>query len=124
MTEIADWIAVDWGTSNLRAWLMSKDGVIGMVTSDKGMGALERDGFEPELLRLVGDYLPESGTVPVIACGMVGARQGWHEAPYVTTPCAAPGAGNHGPGLVGPLSRGWRAGPGPARPPRNRPRQQ
>ena len=93
MTKIADWIAVDWGTSNLRAWLMGKDGVIGMVTSDKGMGALERDGFEPELLRLVGDYLPESGTVPVIACGMVGARQGWHEAPYVTTPCTAPGVG-------------------------------
>ncbi|MDD9740296.1 2-dehydro-3-deoxygalactonokinase [Marinovum sp. SP66] len=93
MNEIADWIAVDWGTSNLRAWLMGKDGVIGMVTSDKGMGALERDGFEPELLRLVGDCLPERGTVPVIACGMVGARQGWHEAPYVTTPCAAPGVG-------------------------------
>lgn len=91
MTEIAEWIAVDWGTSNLRAWLMGKAGVIGMVTSDKGMGALERDGFEPELLRLVGAHLPATGRVPVIACGMVGARQGWQEAPYVATPCAAPG---------------------------------
>ncbi|WP_323764913.1 2-dehydro-3-deoxygalactonokinase [Marinovum sp.] len=91
MTEIAEWIAVDWGTSNLRAWLMGKHGVIGMVTSDKGMGALTREGFEPELLRLVGDHLPAEGSVPVIACGMVGARQGWHEAPYITTPCTAPG---------------------------------
>lgn len=32
--------------------------------------------------------------MPVIACGMVGSRQGWFEAPYRTTPCApvAPGA--------------------------------
>lgn len=91
MTELAKWIAVDWGTSNLRAWVMGATGAIKMVSSDKGMGALERDGFEPELLRLVGDFLPETGQVPVIACGMVGARQGWAEAPYVTTPCTAPG---------------------------------
>lgn len=93
MNKIANWIAVDWGTSNLRAWVMGPDGPIEMVTSDKGMGALERDGFEPELLRLVAGYLPESGRVPVIACGMVGARQGWAEAPYVNVPCTAPGVG-------------------------------
>ena len=27
--------------------------------------------------------------VPIIACGMVGARQGWIEAPYAATPCTA-----------------------------------
>ncbi|MGY3437262.1 MULTISPECIES: 2-dehydro-3-deoxygalactonokinase [unclassified Marinovum] len=91
MNTIANWIAVDWGTSNLRAWVMGPDGPLEMVTSDKGMGALERDGFEPELLRLVEAYLPETGRVPVIACGMVGARQGWAEAPYVNVPCTAPG---------------------------------
>lgn len=88
MGQVA-WIAVDWGTSHLRAWLMRADGtVIERRQSDAGMGALERDGFEPALAALVGDVLP----APVLACGMVGSRQGWAEAPYATAPCAPPSA--------------------------------
>ncbi len=40
---------------------------------------------------LVEAWLPYEGTIPVVACGMVGARQGWAEAPYAATPCQAPG---------------------------------
>ncbi len=81
------WIAVDWGTSNLRAWAMGPNGaVLAEATSDDGMGKLTRDGFEPALLRLITPWLG-TGTTTVIACGMVGSRQGWHEAPYRTTPC-------------------------------------
>lgn len=81
------WIAVDWGTSNLRAWAMGPNGaVLAEATSDDGMGKLTRDGFEPTLLRLIAPWLGD-GTTTVIACGMVGSRQGWHEAPYRTTPC-------------------------------------
>ncbi|MFG5380552.1 2-dehydro-3-deoxygalactonokinase [Yoonia sp. R2-816] len=83
-----DWIAVDWGTSNMRAWAMSASGtVLAEARSDKGMGELARDGFEPELLRTVGDWI--NGPVTVIACGMVGSRQGWVEAPYSAVPCPA-----------------------------------
>lgn len=88
----ADWVAVDWGTSNLRAWVIGADGAaIANPGSDRGMGTLDRDGFEPALRALIGPFLPESGRLPVIACGMVGAKQGWIEAPYVAVPCAAPG---------------------------------
>ncbi len=81
----ADWIAVDWGTSACRAWAMGTDGVVlAEARSDKGMAALDRSGFEPALLGLVGDWL--DGPTPVIACGMVGARQGWVEAPYTPVP--------------------------------------
>ncbi len=84
-----DWIGVDWGTSHLRAWLVQADGsVLERRQSDAGMGTLERSGFAPALHALLGDVLP----APVIACGMVGSRQGWAEAPYATTPCAPPGA--------------------------------
>jgi 2-dehydro-3-deoxygalactonokinase len=87
MSDVAaDWIAVDWGTSNLRAWAMSGDGrVLAEASSDEGMGKLSRDGFEPALVRLIGPWL--SGKPPVVACGMVGSRQGWCEAPYRTVPC-------------------------------------
>jgi 2-dehydro-3-deoxygalactonokinase len=88
MTEALhpDWIAVDWGTSNLRAWAMAVDGqVLAEATSDEGMGKLVRDGFEPALLRLIAPWLERRP--PVVACGMVGSRQGWCEAPYRTVPC-------------------------------------
>ncbi len=83
-----DWIAVDWGTSNMRAWAMSASGtVLAEARSDKGMGELARDAFEPELLHTVGDWV--NGPTTVIACGMVGSRQGWVEAPYSAAPCPA-----------------------------------
>lgn len=83
----ADWIAVDWGTSNMRAWAMSASGtVLAEARSDQGMGKLATDGFEAALLDVIAPWV--HGPTTVIACGMVGSRQGWVEAPYATTPCA------------------------------------
>lgn len=82
------WIAVDWGTSVVRAWAMgAEDRVLAEASSAEGMGGLEPSGFEAALIRLISDWLPETGRVPVIACGMVGARQGWREAAYRHVPC-------------------------------------
>lgn len=81
------WIAVDWGSSNLRAWgLDLHNQVIAHATSDKGMLALEAHEYEAELLRLVSDWLPDSGKTDVMVCGMAGARQGWLEAAYLPVP--------------------------------------
>lgn len=82
------WIAVDWGTSNLRVWAMDTDDqVLNTASSDKGMASLEPDQFEAALLNLITDWLPADRVTPVIACGMVGAKQGWLEAPYCAVPC-------------------------------------
>lgn len=87
----ADWIAVDWGTSNLRAWAMGADGsALAEASSGDGMAGLAREAFEGALLSLVGTWLGEDATT-VIACGMVGSRQGWAEAPYRAVPCAPAG---------------------------------
>jgi 2-dehydro-3-deoxygalactonokinase len=87
-----DWIAVDWGTSAVRAWALAADGtVIAARHGTQGMGGLAPDGFEPALLDLVGDALPAHGAVPVVCCGMLGSRQGWAEAPYAAVPCVPPG---------------------------------
>ncbi len=80
-----DWIAVDWGTSNLRAWGMGPGGPVVQGGSDRGMGSLKPHEFEAALLQVVGPWL--TGPVPVLACGMVGARQGWREANYRAVPC-------------------------------------
>ncbi len=81
-----DWIAVDWGTTHLRVWAMGPEGIRAEATSDNGMSRLSRAGFEPALLGLIELWL-SGPPIPVLACGMVGSRQGWHEAPYRTVPC-------------------------------------
>jgi len=80
----ATWIAADWGTTHLRVWAMSESGtVLAAAQSADGMGTLTRDGFAPALDALAADW----PNVPVIACGMVGSRQGWTEAAYTAVPC-------------------------------------
>jgi len=87
-----DWFAVDWGTSNLRVWGFGpQNALVQELRSDKGMGSLRPDEFEPALLDLIDPYLDDTPR-PVICCGMVGARQGWAEAPYAAAPCAPPNA--------------------------------
>jgi len=83
-----DWIAVDWGTSNMRAWAMSASGtVLDEVRSDRGMGSLKPFEFEQALRDAIAPW--DHKGAPMIACGMVGAKQGWMEAPYAAVPCAA-----------------------------------
>ena len=83
-----DWIAVDWGTSNMRAWAMSASGtVLDEVRSDLGMGSLKPAEFEQALRDAIAPW--DHKGAPMIACGMVGAKQGWMEAPYAAVPCAA-----------------------------------
>jgi 2-dehydro-3-deoxygalactonokinase len=80
-----DWVAIDWGTSNVRAWGIAADGSETFaVSSDKGMGRIGRADYPAVLDELVGTRL--SGDVDIVICGMAGARQGWREAPYVDTP--------------------------------------
>ncbi|MDZ4136757.1 MAG: 2-dehydro-3-deoxygalactonokinase, partial [Paracoccaceae bacterium] len=82
-----DWIAVDWGTTHLRATAMGPEGPGATVQSSDGMGCLAPAEFEAALLRLIGAWLPDGRVTPVLACGMVGSRQGWAEAAYRTVPC-------------------------------------
>ncbi|CAM3071170.1 2-dehydro-3-deoxygalactonokinase [Paracoccus nototheniae] len=80
-----DWIAADWGTTHLRLWAMSGRRAVQARSSDQGMGRLSPDQFADALAQATEGW----PAVPVIACGMVGARQGWVEAPYVAVPCPA-----------------------------------
>ena len=79
-------ILVDWGTSNLRLWAVSDDGtILSEHRSDKGMSKLTPDAFAPVLNTLITET-GAAKTTPVLMCGMVGAAQGWQEAPYLSTP--------------------------------------
>lgn len=88
VSDAIEWVAVDWGTSNLRAWGMSVAGApISSATSDKGMGKLERGQYPQALQDVVRELGVEDGRhLDVLVCGMAGARQGWIEAPYLEAP--------------------------------------
>jgi 2-dehydro-3-deoxygalactonokinase len=79
-------IALDWGTSNLRASLLGDGGVVlESRAAAGGVMAVSERRFADALNALCGDWI-EHHACPVIASGMVGSRQGWQEAPYVECP--------------------------------------
>ncbi len=94
MSVAPEWIAVDWGSSNLRAWAMGPEGVLAEDASEAGMASLSAEDYEPALLELIAPWLAASrAPLQVVICGMAGAKQGWREAPYRKVPCAPIEAG-------------------------------
>jgi len=87
-------IALDWGTTNLRAFLLNGAGTI-LAQREKPWGILslpapaQEGGFDVALEAVAGDWLAAEPEVPLIASGMVGSAQGWREAPYVACPASA-----------------------------------
>lgn len=87
------WIAVDWGTTHLRAYAMDGQGGVLARGHGLGMGALSagdagasrQASFEAALLGAVEPWLSDR-PVTLLMCGMVGSRQGWCEAGYLPVP--------------------------------------
>ena len=87
MSGQANWaegfIAVDWGTTNRRAYLLDGSGNCNDEMED-GLGilAVAKGGFEGAV-EAIRDRL---GRRPLLLAGMVGSNRGWVEAPYVSCP--------------------------------------
>jgi 2-dehydro-3-deoxygalactonokinase len=78
-------IAVDWGTSNRRAWALDQaGGVIAAKADDQGLLAIKHRAFAESLRAFAGDWV--KGGAPIVMAGMVGSRAGWREAQYLETP--------------------------------------
>lgn len=86
----AAYALVDWGTSSFRLWLTdAKGGVLGESRSDEGMMHCNALGAASGFAHVLEKHLSKvnaASDVPVIICGMAGARQGWVEAPYINLP--------------------------------------
>jgi 2-dehydro-3-deoxygalactonokinase len=79
-------IAVDWGTTNLRAYLLDGQGrILDQRASPMGVMSVQDRDFATPLLAVAGHWLASS-SLPLIAAGMVGSRQGWRETPYLPCP--------------------------------------
>lgn len=86
----ASLIALDWGTSSLRAYLLGSSGEV-LEKREAASGVMQLQGrgdeaFEQALDGICGDWLDEAPGVPLIASGMVGSAQGWRETAYLQCP--------------------------------------
>jgi 2-dehydro-3-deoxygalactonokinase len=91
-------IGLDWGTSSLRAFLMTDGRAVETRHSRDGVQSLSgrADEFERVFAAIAGDWLRRWPALPVVACGMVGSAQGWREAPYARCPVDARALAAHG----------------------------
>jgi 2-dehydro-3-deoxygalactonokinase len=79
-------IAVDWGTSNFRAYRINAEGaILARCSSPQGILRVAGSRFDQALRAGVGVWLAE-GETHVLLCGMIGSRQGWVEAAYLACP--------------------------------------
>lgn len=79
-------VAVDWGTSSLRAALLGSGGeVLEERAFPRGILTVEPGGFASLFEALFGDWMRVDGSLCLIS-GMAGSRQGWLEAPYCPCP--------------------------------------
>ena len=80
-------IALDWGTTSLRAALIAPDGgIVARHASADGIMAAGGRSFEAIFTGLAAPWLAAHPHAAALACGMIGSRQGWLEAPYVACP--------------------------------------
>lgn len=87
MAGRVDWrngfIAVDWGTTNRRAWGVAPTGEsVDLLEDDMGVLKVAPGGYTYEVDRLRALWPGR----PLLLGGMVGSNRGWVEAPYAAAP--------------------------------------
>ncbi|HYD98968.1 MAG TPA: 2-dehydro-3-deoxygalactonokinase [Alphaproteobacteria bacterium] len=82
-------VAVDWGTSNLRAWRLDEAGrPVESTAAPAGVMQIADGDFGGAFARHVAPLAPEG--MPVVMFGTIGSRQGWREVPYAECPAGLP----------------------------------
>ena len=80
------YIAIDWGSTNLRAWLYQGEQCLESRQSEAGVTRL--NGKSPEAVLAEVTHNWRESTTPVVMAGMVGSNVGWKVAPYLPVPAA------------------------------------
>ena len=80
----ARYIAIDWGSTNLRAWLYQGDHCLESRQSEAGVTRLNGKSPAAVLAEVTTDWREEK--TPVVMAGMVGSNVGWKVAPYLSVP--------------------------------------
>jgi 2-dehydro-3-deoxygalactonokinase len=79
-------LAVDWGTTNRRAYLIEDGRAVRSERDDRGVTAVGAGEFEREVAAIRQTF----GDLPMLLAGMVGSNIGWRSAPYAKAPAGIP----------------------------------
>ncbi|MBN0437584.1 2-dehydro-3-deoxygalactonokinase, partial [Pseudomonas aeruginosa] len=82
----ARYIAIDWGSTNLRAWLYQGEECLESRQSEAGVTRLNGRSPAAVLAEITQHW--RDGATPVVMAGMVGSNVGWKNAPYLPLPAA------------------------------------
>lgn len=80
-------IGLDWGTSSNRAFLIGADGnILQQRSSGKGIKNTNAETLRSVLDEAVGDSVSQYPHLKILASGMIGSKNGWHEVRYLRCP--------------------------------------
>ncbi len=82
MTVADRFLAIDWGTTNRRVYLIEDGQCLRTERDHRGVRATPQGSYEAELAGIRQRF----GDLPVVMAGMVGSSIGWQAAPYVEAP--------------------------------------
>ena len=84
-------LAVDWGTTNRRGWIVDADTAVPVFADDRGILNVADFAGEVRALRT------HNAGMPLLMAGMIGSNRGWVDVPYVAAPAGLAGiaAGVH-----------------------------
>lgn len=105
-SEQEAFIAVDWGSSQFRAYLLDGNGaVIDETENDRGVLTVKGKGFRNVLYAACGGWLDHLPALPVLISGMIGSRDGWVETGYLKCPVTVEDLGSRLVEVPGRLDR-------------------
>ena len=79
-------IAVDWGTTSRRMFLIEDGHVASTLSDDRGASTMKSGDYADEVAAMRARF----GDLPMLLAGMVGSDIGWAQVPYVEAPAALP----------------------------------
>ncbi len=81
-----NFIVIDWGSSNIRAFLYTDGKQQEIRKSSEGVTVAQGRQCETVFERLTSDWFERQGPMPVLMSGMVGSINGWCNADYLKCP--------------------------------------
>ena len=87
VTNAPSLLALDWGTSSLRAYLLARDGRVLATRSEPwGIMRVPNGAFAAAFDAVTAEWRMQWPGLNGIAAGMIGSARGWVETPYCPAP--------------------------------------
>lgn len=80
------YIAIDWGSSNLRAYFIQANDRTNQFSSNKGVKNIVDVSEYPLIIKEIITQFGASASVPILMGGMVGSANGWVNTEYLHCP--------------------------------------